>query len=144
MWKTGNVTTPAKQFYFDANATTPLSAAAEEAWLETSRKHWHNPSSLYHEAAAASQLLEDAREAVRKLTGAMPLNVKVLQPEIPLIMPDPPSPEKWLEVARSRFVASADAKPFPLFQFIARSDPPSGYDVHLFSLVFEAGGRSPL
>jgi outer membrane protein len=47
----------------------------------------------------AEKLLEDAHEAVRKLTGAMPLNVKVLQPEIPLIMPDPPSPEKWLEVA---------------------------------------------
>lgn len=47
----------------------------------------------------AEKLLEDAREAVRKLTGAVPLNIKVLQPEIPLIMPDPPSPEKWLEVA---------------------------------------------
>jgi cysteine desulfurase len=48
--------------YFDHNATTPLSPAAREAYLEASGRHWHNPSGLYREAAAARRALEDARE----------------------------------------------------------------------------------
>ncbi len=48
--------------YFDHNATTPLCREAKEAWLETSERHWHNPSSLYREAGMAKRLLEDLRE----------------------------------------------------------------------------------
>jgi outer membrane protein len=47
----------------------------------------------------AEKLLSDAYEAVRKLTGVVPMNVNVLEPEIPLIMPDPPNPDEWLKVA---------------------------------------------
>lgn len=56
--------------YFDHNATTPLSAAAQEAWLKASRQHWHNPSSLYREAGLASQALEAAREELADSLGA--------------------------------------------------------------------------
>ncbi|OYW31125.1 MAG: hypothetical protein B7Z47_02005 [Chthoniobacter sp. 12-60-6] len=56
--------------YFDHNATTPLHAAAREAWLRASEKHWHNPSSLYRDAGLASQQLEAARERLGTLMGA--------------------------------------------------------------------------
>lgn len=56
--------------YFDHNATTPLQPAAREAWLRTSEKHWHNPSSLYRNAGMASQQLESARERLGTLIGA--------------------------------------------------------------------------
>ncbi|HEY1083545.1 MAG TPA: cysteine desulfurase family protein [Prosthecobacter sp.] len=56
--------------YFDHNATTPLSAPAQEAWLKASRQHWHNPSSLYREAGLASQALEAAREELADALGA--------------------------------------------------------------------------
>jgi cysteine desulfurase len=48
--------------YFDYNATCPLHPAAREAWLETSERFWQNPSSLYREAGAARQRLEDYRD----------------------------------------------------------------------------------
>ncbi|NNE93703.1 MAG: aminotransferase class V-fold PLP-dependent enzyme [Verrucomicrobiales bacterium] len=48
--------------YFDHNATTPLSAAARETWIDTSDRFWQNPSSLYREAGMAKRLLEDLRE----------------------------------------------------------------------------------
>jgi cysteine desulfurase len=50
--------------YFDANATTPLSQTAVEAWLAASRQHWHNPSSLYPEAVEARGILGDLRESL--------------------------------------------------------------------------------
>ncbi len=56
--------------YFDHNATTPLRPAAREAWLEAADRFWHNPSSLYPEAGAARQRLEDEREALADLLGA--------------------------------------------------------------------------
>jgi cysteine desulfurase len=55
--------------YFDHNATTPLHPAAREAWLEASARFWHNPSSLYREAAEAKRRLEDARERLGDLLG---------------------------------------------------------------------------
>ncbi len=58
--------------YFDFNATTPLSDAAREAWLRASDAHWHNPSSLYHEAGAAKRKLEEARERLGELLGCEP------------------------------------------------------------------------
>lgn len=56
--------------YFDHNATSPLHAAAREAWLRASETHWHNPSSLYRDAGLASQQLEAARERLGMLLGA--------------------------------------------------------------------------
>lgn len=57
------------QGYFDYNATTPLSATAAQAWSDASRDHWHNPSSLYREAAVVNQLLDDMRCDLADLVG---------------------------------------------------------------------------
>ncbi len=56
-------------FYFDHNATTPLSVAARDTWLKTTEKYWHNPSSLYPEAGAAARRLEDEREKLAQILG---------------------------------------------------------------------------
>jgi cysteine desulfurase len=61
--------------YFDHNATTPLCAAAREAWLEASDRFWHNPSSLYREAGAAKRRLEEAREELADRLGCEPSRV---------------------------------------------------------------------
>jgi cysteine desulfurase len=52
--------------YFDANATTPLHPAARAAWLAAP---WHNPSSLYAEAAAAHDALDQCRERLAGIVG---------------------------------------------------------------------------
>ncbi|MGI8601707.1 MAG: cysteine desulfurase family protein [Verrucomicrobiales bacterium] len=57
------------QHYFDHNATTPLCEPARRTWLEMESKHWHNPSSLYREAAEARQKLENCRERLAELLG---------------------------------------------------------------------------
>ncbi len=61
--------------YFDANATTPLHPAARAAWLDAP---WHNPSSLYREAAAARERLEDCRERLGELLGCDPADLVFL------------------------------------------------------------------
>lgn len=61
--------------YFDHNATTPLAAAAREAWLEVQARHWHNPSGLYREAAAAKHRLEEIREEFADHFGVEPERV---------------------------------------------------------------------
>ena len=53
--------------YFDWNATSPLHPDARAAWLLASDASWHNPSSLYKEAAAARDLLEHCRERAADL-----------------------------------------------------------------------------
>ena len=50
--------------YFDCNATTPLSPAARNVWLQAVDRCWHNASGLYREAAQAREALENAREQV--------------------------------------------------------------------------------
>jgi cysteine desulfurase len=55
--------------YFDANATTPLHPAARAAWLAAP---WHNPSSLYREAAEAREQLEDCRTRLAGLLDCEP------------------------------------------------------------------------
>ena len=55
--------------YFDNNATTPLSKAAEEAFLIASRNHWQNPSSPYRSAARARNLIDQDREWLAALLG---------------------------------------------------------------------------
>jgi cysteine desulfurase len=58
--------------YFDANATTPLHPAARAAWLSAP---WHNPSSLYQEAAAARECLEDCRHRLAELLVCEPAEI---------------------------------------------------------------------
>ena len=58
--------------YFDHNATTPLSPAAREAWLDAQVEAWQNPSGLYRTAAAVKRRLEEAREAFAALFGCDP------------------------------------------------------------------------
>ena len=55
--------------YFDCNATTPMLPAAREAWMAAAQRFWHNPSSLYREAAAVKERLEHARERLAELLG---------------------------------------------------------------------------
>jgi outer membrane protein len=50
----------------------------------------------------AEKLLADAREALREVTGVEPGTLEVLQPEIPLIPPDPAVEEKWVTVATDK------------------------------------------
>jgi len=47
----------------------------------------------------AEKLLADAREALREVTGVEPGTLEVLQPEIPLIPPEPAVEEQWVTVA---------------------------------------------
>ena len=47
----------------------------------------------------AEKLLADAREALRELTGEEPGTLKILQPEIPLVAPDPDVETKWVDIA---------------------------------------------
>ncbi|MFT5106162.1 MAG: cysteine desulfurase [Pseudoalteromonas tetraodonis] len=61
--------------YFDHNATTPLSPAAREAYVEASERHWHNPSGLYRDAAVARRALEDAREELAAILAIEPKRV---------------------------------------------------------------------
>ena len=55
--------------YFDANATTPLFAAARAVFVEALERNWHNPSSLYHEAGAVRRALETARDQLADQLG---------------------------------------------------------------------------
>ena len=57
--------------YFDANATTPLSPAAREAWLNATDTAWHNPSSPYRAAARARNELERNRARLAALLGTV-------------------------------------------------------------------------
>jgi len=47
----------------------------------------------------AEKLLADAREALREVTGVEPGTLEILQPEIPLVPPDPAVEEQWVTVA---------------------------------------------
>ena len=59
----------------DANATTPLLPAAGEAMLSAYRDGGGNPSSAHASGRRARQLLEDARERIAGLLGALPEEV---------------------------------------------------------------------
>lgn len=61
-----------KLCYFDHNATTPLSCAASEAWLEATKESWLNPSSPYRNAAAVRVRYEAARESLAQELGVAP------------------------------------------------------------------------
>jgi len=47
----------------------------------------------------AEKLLADAREALRELTGELPQAPEILQPEIPLLTPEPADQDQWVSAA---------------------------------------------
>lgn len=47
----------------------------------------------------ADKLLADTQEALRELTGVLPEAPEILQPEIPLIAPDPADQDQWVTAA---------------------------------------------
>ena len=60
---------------------------------------------------AAEQLLADTREAVRELTGELPVAPEILQAEIPLLNPDPADPDEWISaaIAQNPLILAAQA-----------------------------------
>jgi cysteine desulfurase len=66
--------TSQERAYFDWNATTPLREAARQAWIRALAVPG-NPSSIHAEGRAAHRLVEEAREAVARLAGAVRANV---------------------------------------------------------------------
>ena len=50
--------------YFDANATTPLSAEAQDAWIASNEALWLNPSAPYRSARRVEAALASARAVV--------------------------------------------------------------------------------
>jgi cysteine desulfurase len=63
-----------ERIYLDWNATTPLRAEALSA-MTAAMAIVGNPSSVHAEGRHARRLMEDAREAVARATGAVPRNV---------------------------------------------------------------------
>jgi len=61
--------------YFDHNATSPLSVAAREAWLEASERFVGNPSSPHRLGARADKALADAREQLAGFLGCGALDI---------------------------------------------------------------------
>ncbi len=55
--------------YFDHNASSPLCAAARQAWLEAEERFPGNPSSLHRVGSRAGVALEGAREEIAGLLG---------------------------------------------------------------------------
>jgi outer membrane protein len=47
----------------------------------------------------AEKLLDDAREALRELTGELPVALEILQTEIPLLQPEPADQDQWVTAA---------------------------------------------
>jgi cysteine desulfurase len=59
-----------QRFYFDHNATTPVSEGVLEAWLPALRDVYGNASSIHHFGQVAKQHLEAARRQVARLLRA--------------------------------------------------------------------------
>src|ERR1700690_1582541 len=58
------VRTPVQRYYFDHNATTPVSLEVLEAMLPVMTEVYGNPSSIHHYGQAARAKLDDARRQV--------------------------------------------------------------------------------
>ena len=56
--------------YFDYNATTPLSLAAKEAWVQASEEAWQNPSSPHRAGVRVGLRLKAARDKVAMVLDA--------------------------------------------------------------------------
>jgi cysteine desulfurase len=66
------------RFYFDHNATTPVSPEVLEALEPVLREVYGNPSSIHHYGQAAKQRLEEARRQVAALIRAEPQEIVLL------------------------------------------------------------------
>jgi cysteine desulfurase len=60
--------------YFDHNATSPVSVGVQEA-VVSGLGEFGNPSSVHAKGRAARKIVEDAREEIARLVGALPENV---------------------------------------------------------------------
>jgi cysteine desulfurase len=60
------------RYYFDHNATTPVSPEVLEAMMPTMTEVYGNASSIHHFGQVARQRLDDARRRVAALLGALP------------------------------------------------------------------------
>ena len=61
--------------YFDHNATSPLSPAAREAWLDATERFVGNPSSQHRLGARADAALAEAREKLAAWLGCPPQEI---------------------------------------------------------------------
>jgi len=50
----------------------------------------------------AEQLLSDTEEALRELTGELPMSPEILQEDIPLLKPDPANLDEWVDAANQQ------------------------------------------
>ncbi|MCS6953425.1 MAG: cysteine desulfurase family protein [Bryobacterales bacterium] len=66
------------RFYFDHNATTPVSAEVLEALMPVLGEVWGNASSIHYWGQAAKQRLETARRQLAALIGARPQEIVFL------------------------------------------------------------------
>lgn len=64
-----------ERFYFDHNATTPVSAEALAALTEALGEVYGNASSIHHQGQKAKQRLEAAREQLARAIGADPQEI---------------------------------------------------------------------
>ena len=61
-----------ERFYFDHNATTPISPEVLEAMLPVMTEVYGNASSMHHFGQAARHKLDSARRQVAQMFGALP------------------------------------------------------------------------
>ena len=66
---------PIRMIYFDHNATSPLSDAAREAWVDASDRLVGNPSSPHRLGARTEKALADAREQLAGFLGCGTLDI---------------------------------------------------------------------
>jgi cysteine desulfurase len=64
-----------QRYYFDHNATTPVSPEAREAMLPCLTEVYGNASSIHHFGQMAKQRVEIARRQVAELLGALPQEI---------------------------------------------------------------------
>jgi len=66
------------RFYFDHNATTPVSSEVLSVHIEALREVYGNASSIHHNGQQAKQALEEARRRVAAAVGADPREIVFL------------------------------------------------------------------
>src|SRR5215475_11829933 len=66
---------PVPRYYFDHNATTPVSPEVLEAMLPVMTEVYGNASSIHHYGQAARAKLDQARKQVGELLGADPAEI---------------------------------------------------------------------
>lgn len=64
-----------KRVYLDYNATTPLAPEVIKAVEQSMHDAWGNPSSAHEEGARARAVINQARDDVARMIGAMPQDV---------------------------------------------------------------------